>query len=329
MGLSIIKASPASAEQWDGFWEQCGYATYFHSREWAEIWNVYSGGSILPQPLLINFSDGKEALLPLSQSTSCKGAVRNLLLSPGGTFGGWLSKESLEKEHAELLFKLVCRKGDAVSWHLNPYDPLSGVVSPVIGEVDETHALNLSPGLDAIFNTWTKGHKSATTKARREGVTVCRAVSVEDWQGYFSVYEDSLKRWGDTASSRYGWKLFDEIRRRNSPNATLWLAKFEEVIIAGALCFYASNHVVYWHGAALADYFHLRPVNLLVYESVRDACDRRFSWFDFNPSGGHEGVKAFKRSFCAESIPFRRITMLKRRAAFLKKLSSLYKRGIS
>jgi lipid II:glycine glycyltransferase (peptidoglycan interpeptide bridge formation enzyme) len=75
------------------------------------------------------------------------------------------------------------------------------------------------------------------------------------------------------------------------------LAKYEDRSIAGALCFYTKNHVVYWHGAAYSDYFELRPVNLLMYEAIKDACENGYSWFDFNPSGGHEGVKAFKKSF--------------------------------
>lgn len=66
---------------------------------------------------------------------------------------------------------------------------------------------------------------------------------------------------------------------------------------AGALGFYAKSHVVYWRGAAYSDYFELRPVNLLMYEAIKHACENGYSWFDFNPSGGHEGVKAFKKSF--------------------------------
>ncbi len=68
----------------------------------------------------------------------------------------------------------------------------------------------------------------------------------------------------------------------------------------------AQNHAVWFHrnhGAALEDYFTLRPVNLLLYEAIKHACEEGYAWFDFNPSGGHEGVRAFKRSFGTESRP--------------------------
>ena len=50
-------------------------------------------------------------------------------------------------------------------------------------------------------------------------------------------------------------------------------------------------------------YFKVRPTNLLMYEAIKDACDRGYAWFDFNPSGGHEGVEAFKKNFGAQALP--------------------------
>jgi len=88
----------------------------------------------------------------------------------------------------------------------------------------------------------------------------------------------------------------------SSNNVRLWLAIFDDQVVAGALCFYAKKHVVYWHGAALEKYFKHRPVNLLMYEAIKSACEEGYSWFDFNPSGGHEGVKAFKKSFGAKEM---------------------------
>jgi lipid II:glycine glycyltransferase (peptidoglycan interpeptide bridge formation enzyme) len=124
-----------------------------------------------------------------------------------------------------------------------------------------------------------------------------------DWKKYYEVYEDSLLRWGDKASSRYELRLFEEMQRRNSPNIKLWLAAYQEKIIAGALCFYAKKHVVWWHGASLEKHFRLRPNTLIIYEAIKDACERGFSWFDFNPSGGHEGVTSFKKRFGTQAYP--------------------------
>lgn len=134
-------------------------------------------------------------------------------------------------------------------------------------------------------------------QARRGGVTVRLADGVDDWRAYYGAYEDSVRRWGDSTSTVYRWPLFERLAQSDSGSVRLWLAVHGGQVVAGSLCFYAKRHVVYWHGAAHSESFKMRPVNLLIYEAVREACAEGYRWFDFNPSGGLEGVRAFKKSF--------------------------------
>lgn len=300
MSVFIKTLRPATNTEWDHIWKECNYSTYFHSREWAEIWATYTKGKIIPEAKLLIYSDGKKVLLPLSRSK--RRFLKTYITSPAGTYGGWLSSDTLTELHASLLVDYLSKFRN-LFWRINPYNNLELKTIVMATTDDETHAIDLSIGFDAIYKEWTKGHASAARKARKEGVSIRTAFDKKDWGEYFVIYEDSLKRWGDKASSRYDWRLFEEIFFRRSKNIKLWLAVYQGQIIAGALCFYARKHVVYWHGAALDSYFNLRPVNLLMYEIIKDACEKEYSWFDFNPSGGHEGVKAFKRSFGAKPLP--------------------------
>ena len=302
MSISITNVRSATAGEWDITWSECDHSTYFHSREWAEIWTFYSKGKICPAPILITFSDGKKALLPLSLQKNLAGFRKKYLSSPAGTFGGWISTHELSVEHADLLTHYLTQKIDDITWRLNPYDHLALKAHIRPSKFDETHALHLAGGFDTIYKGWTKGHRSAARKAQQHGVTIEFAYTLDDWYSYYQVYEDSLQRWGNKASSVYKWALFNEMLRRNSPYIKLWLAIYQDKVVAGALCFYAKKHAVYWHGAALKDYFHLRPINLLMYEAIKDACERGYAWFDFNPSGKHTGVKAFKKSFGANTL---------------------------
>jgi len=328
MSVTITKTYSASIDEWDIVWIQCDYATYFHSRAWAEIWQMYTDGAINPAPKIIVFSDGKKALLPLSFSKSMKGLLKNYISSPAGTFGGWISTDTLEMKHAQLLVDYLTNLS-AITWRLNPYDPLVYKCKLPYLQKNETHALNLEGGFDAVYKLWTKGHKSAARKARKArkaGVVIQKAAIIDQWREYYAIYEDSLKRWGEKVSSRYSWKLFEIIADRHSKNIELWLAKFEDNSIAGALCFYAKNHVVYWHGAAYSEHFGFRPVNLLMYEVIKHACQQGYSWFDFNPSGGHEGVMKFKQSFGAEGLDcpvFIRVNRFQKYAEKIKHVTGL------
>jgi hypothetical protein len=295
---AIVSIQPATNEQWDTAWQGCDYATYFHSREWAEVWSEYSAGRSVPAAKRVTFADGCDAVLTLSGARRHGGWVTDHVSSPGGTFGGWVSTSALTSQHADALCRFLQTGVGNLQWRLNPYDVNLAELC-VVGKRDETHVLDLSHGFDAIFRGWTKGHSSAARKAQKAGVTVRFAQDVRDWRSYYAAYEDSLRRWADKASGRYEWRFFETLFRRASPHVRLWLAEANGEIVAGALCFYARTHVVYWHGAALETYFNLRPVNLLMFEAIKHSCENGFRWFDFNPSGAHEGVAAFKRSFGA------------------------------
>jgi lipid II:glycine glycyltransferase (peptidoglycan interpeptide bridge formation enzyme) len=184
----------------------------------------------------------------------------------------------------------------------------------------------LTDDFESIYKLWSKGHKSAARKAQKAGVTADIAKSHESWKDYYSIYQDSLRRWGTSATSSYGWFLFKILYDQRSINIQLWLAKFEDKSIAGALCFYHRNHVAYWHGASLSDYSQLRPTNLLMYEIIRDSCRRKAKWFDFNPSGGHDGVKAFKKSFGATSFRADLFQSQKKSRPLIQKLANYFRR---
>lgn len=308
MNISIMNIRPATADEWDAIWQQCDYATYFQSREWADIWKIYTKGKMRPEPKLVLFSDGKKALLPLSSQKVIRKLTKQYFSSPAGTFGGWISSDKLNKEHSNLLIGCLFNRFNNLVWRINPYNEKEFVPEAVkIGiKNEETYALDLKVGFKTIYQQWIKEKKSLVRKVKkalREGVSIETASTLNDWQDYYQVYEESLKRWGEKASFKYEWKLFNDIYQLNSPHVNLWLAIYQEKIIAGSLCFYSKQHVVYWHGAALSQYFHVRPVNLLMCEIIKHACEGEYSWFDFNPSGGHEGVTTFKKSFGAKSLP--------------------------
>lgn len=279
-------------------------------------------GTVFPKPMLVLFSDGKRALLPLSVQKQFRGFVNKQLSSPAGTFGGWLSCHPLDMAHAGLLVNYL-RKTKNLCWRLNPYDRLAMQICPTEAYQDETHAIDLSIGFDAVFKNWTKSHRRAVHKAQKAGVMVKPASSTEDWKEYYKIYEESLERWGDGATSRYGWKLFEEMMRQDSPNIRLWLATCNTVTAAGVLCLYAKSHVVYWHGAAREEYFPFRPVHMLIHEAVKDAWGQGYLWFDFNPSGGHEGVKSFKKSFGAQRLPSPVVELKSVRARVCGKMAGL------
>ncbi len=299
MHLHVDSIRPASDVEWDRAWDDCDYATFFHGREWAELWRAYTRGRVRPAPRVVELSDGTSVVLPLSHRRGWR-AERHFS-SFAGTYGGWISSTAVGPEHARVLCELMRSEFTGIVWRINPFDPWAPALRLPRCEPDITHVLDLSLGLAALRQRWTRGHRSAERQARRRGIHVRRASAGADWARYYRLYVRALSRWGQSATSRYGRRLFRAMARRNSPHVGLWLAEAPGVgPVAGTVALYSRHHVIVWHGAALAEYFPLRPANLLYVEVMKHGEAAGYRWFDFNPSGGHTGVEAFKRSFGGE-----------------------------
>ncbi len=290
----------ATDEEWNRFFKETPYATFFHSPAWSRVWSIYRD-DMEPSPRLVRFDEGTEALLPLTIAKRWGGTVRAHISSPAGTYGGWLAPSSLDASQREAIEQVIVGLGE-VKWRVNPFAPSPSQSLLEKAQDDFTQALHLSSPFDKILDGWSKSRRYNARKAEREGVKVSTAESRSEWEEYFEAYEDSLERWGEDASSRYHWPLFEALRAEEE-GVELWVSRFDGRVVSGALCLYAGNHVAYWHGATLREYFDVNPVDILFREAIRDACDRGLEWFDFNPSGGHEGVVKFKKRFGPERLP--------------------------
>jgi CelD/BcsL family acetyltransferase involved in cellulose biosynthesis len=305
--LSIEQVSQASADQWRRVWKACEHATFFHSLEWADVWERYSRGQIRPAAKLVRFSDGREALLPMCFENKLKGLLARYVCSPEATYGGWISEQPLATAHAVLLTQwLLEAEGKNLVWRLNPYDPLAlqaAMICNVGGRKDVTHAVRLSNDPDALFKGFKKGTREDIRKAQKKGcIEVSPAQSEAEWRAYYRVYLDSLARWGHGPDEGYRWDLFEQLRRLDSPYVRLWIARYEGQVVSGELSFYSQRHSVSWHAATLKDYLRSGVGKYQSFEILKDCCARGFQWLDFNPSAGLGGVQELKESFRAEPL---------------------------
>jgi hypothetical protein len=308
MTLTIQHQSDASTEEWQRAWEACECATYFHSPEWAHVWQSYSNGVIRPAAKLLRFSDRREVVVPMCFEPKLRGILPRYVSSPEATYGGWLSAEPLTTAHAVLLTRwLLAAQGKNLVWRLNPYDSLAleaAMICNVSGRRDVTHSVRLNADPDQLFKGFKKGCREDIKKAQKKGhIEVSAASDVEEWKAYYKVYQDSLQRWGLSSDGGYRWELFDTLRRLDSPNIRLWISRYDGQIVSGELSFYSRRHAVSWHAATLRDYLRSGVGKYQTFEIIKDSCSRGYQWLDFNPSAGLDGVKELKESFRAEALP--------------------------
>ena len=142
------------------------------------------------------------------------------------------------------------------------FNPFGPIPTPNIRAIDrvtpeDTQCVDLTAGFPRVINTWSKSALRQARKAKTLGIGIAIAKTIRDWEAYFNAYQSSLQRWGTRATSCYPWTFFYDLMELHSEKVRLWLAFCDDNVIAGALCFYAKRHVVYWHGAASVSYTHL------------------------------------------------------------------------
>lgn len=314
--VRIERVAEAGRAEWQEACERSPHATYFHSPRWADLFCRGSGGRAEPAALSVAFDDGARAVIPLVRTRRLRGLLGANLCTAGTNYGGWISAGPLREEHARLLAERIASIRDVV-WRENPFDPLQSALPMPGARKEQTQVIDLARGMETLYKETTHAHKKALKKAEREGVTVREASGEPDWRAYFDVYRAALEEWSrqgpeKRTRARYGWDLFGLLLAEPSENEKLWVAEKDGRIVAGIICFYWSGrHLVTWHAAALAEFNPFRPNNALYWEIIRDGERRGFSWFDFNPSGGYEGVVSFKDNFGGEK---RRTRVLDRRS---------------
>ena len=289
-----MKVRVASQKEWEDFVDQSPRATFFHTYDWYSLWSQY--GDYTFEARIFEFEGKPRALLPLLIGRALKGLIQTYTSSPAGTYGGYLYQANItDLEKKELAFYL--KKLPILSLYQNPFN--QKIEEDIRwNKKDFTQVLDLQKGWDSIWSNWTKGHASAAKKGIREGLVI-KIAEQEDWQAYFDLYQETIQRWKEGPLSQYSWSFFERLQLLSPHRCRLWLAWNDKKPIAGCLCFYLNQHVVYWHGASSQIDTQLRPMQTLQYHIIKGAIAEGFHWYDFNPSANIEGVIRFKKGFGA------------------------------
>jgi len=314
----------------ESFWwevaEACEYATFFHSPLWHRLATA-TYDECVDRSVGAVTDDGVRLVLPLLQTgTAARGVMKKLNSTFAGCYGGVIADGPVAKADLVKLYDHV-QSWNVASMQVNG-NPLwdvtdRPVVLPEEAATDEfTHIIGLEGStFDDVLSNFSRGHRSSMNKGERMGVNIRKATSLADYQDYYGAYEDCLRRW-DNPSSEYPWRLFEngfDLAKRHPEKISLWLAVVEDIVVGGAWFFCWNHHLVYWHGATYEEYFDYRTNNVLHPTIIKDALEQGFRYFDFNPSGGHEGVAKFKSRFGAEKWPLKRWTMKDRKLDFIRR----------
>ena len=320
---------PAGEDVWWEVARGCAYATFFHTPLWHRLAESTSS-AYRDVTFVAELGSGVRAVFPLLlRRPRLFGLLGEAVSTFAGCYGGPIADGPMTGADRRLLYEAADGAAGRVALAGNPLSE-PGPAPAGFGVVtDSTHLLRLDAPFETLFSRFSKGHRSSTRRGSAVGVSVRRASSVADYRAYFGIYEGALDRWGEESTSAYPWSLFErghQLSERHDDRIILWLGELDGRVVAGAWVFYWNRHATYWHGAADEAGREAAATNVVLSHVIEDAGLRGMEWFDFNPSGGHEGVAAFKRRFGAEPVEFVRYRKARLAARVIDSARALVRR---
>lgn len=291
-------------EQWQAIADASPYATFFHTPAWLSAF-ARSDPAARIATRIYRFEDGKTAVFPLLERKRFGGLGATVESCAATCYGGWVSGDGLTPDHARAITQSVLRRSRNLVWRVNPFDPLTSALDSLATVHDSSEVLDLEGFADdaALRAHFRHSVRKQVNKACRVGLSARVADRWEEWEEYYRIYEIRLRQWGDGVTSRYSLAFFRTLWEARGSKVILWVVIRDGKIAGGNVNFYQGRHCVEWHAAYDCSLFSCGVRDFLVDHVIRDARARGFAWYDFNPSGGHEGSRRFKQTFGTTSRP--------------------------
>ena len=300
LSWTLLENEADRHKAWDDVVAACGYATFFHTRAWAELFAT-TLGTWKPDPVVMEFSDGNVGVLPLLRRV---GSEQRQSMAPY-VYGGPLSLRPPDEAHMEEMGKAARWFSDIVLY-ANPFSPHPWHQDGLVRWRIHTHVLDLAAGFDSVAAGFRSLLRRHIRVAESSGVVVELAGGADDVDEYYEAYLDSLVRWGEPPSSSYPASLFHALfgLQEERKGVRLWVGRLDGRVVCGVLVLCRGTHSVVWHAATQSAYLPSHASSLVYRIAIRSACEDGFRWFDFNPSGHLRGVEFFKERFGAQRRPF-------------------------
>jgi lipid II:glycine glycyltransferase (peptidoglycan interpeptide bridge formation enzyme) len=154
------------------------------------------------------------------------------------------------------------------------------------------------------FAKFSTTRRRQVRKSHQSGVSVRSATDAASLDAYLGIHRklsDDKERPED-----YPRALFERLLAL--PDASLLLAEFEGVVVAGALFFRDGDSLFYWHGASDRAHAHVFPSCAIFDHAIALACREGFRSMNFGGSLGVSSLEEFKQSWGARRETYWKFT---------------------
>jgi CelD/BcsL family acetyltransferase involved in cellulose biosynthesis len=304
--LGIVLANDVSAKEWYRLLAEAATATFFQTPAWSAVIAETIPG--MSEAHLGVREDGRlVGVLPLIRRRAL--FLSTLESTSFGTPGGPVVAAGAPPDVGRALLEGFRRvAGGSLVGHAQLVDRNSevdpGELPGFVQKRETAQVLTLDASYEELQGRFRPSARNKVRKARKAGVEVRRAEGEDDFLTYYAILEECRRRWGSGRGP--GPAFFAGLSRLSRDSVEMWLAVHEGRVIGGDLNFVQGGIVMNWGNVSTDAARSLAPNNLLHAWAIERASEAGHRLYDLGSSAGIEGVRAFKASFGAAEVGYRR-----------------------
>lgn len=168
---------------------------------------------------------------------------------------------------------------------------------PFVDELDFTHVIDLTKGIEAVFDSLSRDNKRILRKTDSlKDMQLLVDADGHHLDAFHKLYVGIYA--GKHGFIPHGKRLFRAIFRHFPPGAArIYLAKVRGDFVGAMFTFWTHHEVYYGWSAVLPDSLH-HPTHFLLWRIIQDAAAEGYRWFNMGEAAReHHGLNHFKRGW--------------------------------
>jgi CelD/BcsL family acetyltransferase involved in cellulose biosynthesis len=155
-----------------------------------------------------------------------------------------------------------------------------------------TYILDVSKPIDELWTNLSSNARRATRKSDKIGLASHKTNSHDDLKTFYNLNSMTKKELGVPC---HPWKFFKNLFDILDDKVSLYVVKYNGDVIAGGIREYYKDTIVAGYAASDPKYKNLNPYNSLNWQSIQDASNSGYKYYDLGRvSYQNEGLLFFK-----------------------------------
>jgi len=329
MALTIKTLDHTNEKAWDDVVFSSSFGTIFHTVTWLRLVERQSNAEFLP----LMFYKGIQLVAIYPLFIQKQGPIKVALSPPSRSYMLYLGPviaeyETLKQDKKESTYIQIQQEMDKVIFETKGckyarirsspglYDSRPLRWSGYTVEPFYTYRIDLTKGIDHVWEQFDRKLRVDINKAVREGVTV--RIGNEDDLVY--IHDMLFKRYIEQGFKPVNYKKFlREIYKQFYPdNLKIFVAEYKGQIVGGTLNLCFKNIMYLWVGIPKTDLVGISANDLIQWEAIKWAHSQEFMLYEEMDAGDDPRLRHFKAKYNPDLVIWYSAT---------KYSSSVYKAG--